>query len=174
MEPNAQLLRKAAIRTATEQDMAAVADIYGHYVQTSTCTFEIDPPDVEEMTRRYRKVMAMGAPYLVAQVESRVVGYAYAGAYRERAAYRHTLENSIYVAPDCHGQGLGGRLMQEVIRAATGGNFLQMVAVIGDRANTASVRLHERLGFVPVGVLADVGYKHGRWLDTVLMQRTLC
>lgn len=163
-----------AIRPAEERDMAAVASLYAHYVRTATCTFEIEPPDAGEMAARLSKAKSLGAPYFVAEVGGTVAGYAYASTYRDRPAYRHTLENSVYVAPEFHGKGLGRSLMERVIQVATGGNFIQMVAVIGDSSNAASIRLHASLGFEHVGVLKDVGFKHGRWLDTVLMQRTLC
>lgn len=163
----------AVVRPAEEGDMGAVATIYAHYVLTATCTFEIDPPSSAEMTARFLKVRALTGPYLVAEVDGQVAGYAYAGSYRERPAYRHTLENSVYVAPNFHGRGIGRRLLEQLVKAATGGNFLQMVAVVGDSANTASIRLHESVGFRTVGVLEDVGFKHGRWLNTVLMQRAL-
>lgn len=162
------------IRSADEGDIEAITVIYAHYVRSATCTFETEPPDAVEMLARLQKVRALGAPYLVAQVKSEVAGYAYAGTYRARPAYRHTLENSVYVAPGFQGVGIGHRLLRHLIDAATGGDFLQMIAVVGDSRNVASIRLHDRLGFRTVGVLEDVGFKHGRWLDTVLMQRTLC
>jgi phosphinothricin acetyltransferase len=173
MQAEQSVVGKVVVRPAEEQDVPFITAIYGHYVLNATCTFELEPPDAHEMLMRFRKVKALGAPYLVAQLDDQVVGYAYAGSYRDRPAYRHTLENSVYVAPDFHARGLGRQLMEQLIKAATGGNFLQMVAVVGDSGNAASIQLHERLGFRTVGVLEDVGFKFGRWLNTVLMQRTL-
>lgn len=164
---------RVLVREAEEGDMDQVARLYGHYVLGATCTFETEAPDANEMADRFRKVKAISAPYLVAEVDGAVAGYAYAAAYRARAAYRHTLENSVYVAPGFGGRGIGRRLLQELITQATKRDFVQMVAVIGDSANQASVKLHASLGFERVGVLRDVGFKHGRWLDTVLMQRAL-
>nr|WP_236589038.1 GNAT family N-acetyltransferase [Ramlibacter aurantiacus] len=154
--------------------MPALARIYAHYVLHSTCTFELEPPSAADMAARFRTVTGRSGPFLVAQCGEAIVGYAYAGPYRDRPAYRHTVESSVYLDPACVGRGIGRQLMGELVRAATGGEFLQMVAVIGDSANHASIRLHESLGFRRVGVLVDVGFKHGKWVDTVLMQRRLC
>lgn len=162
------------IRQAAGGDFEAIAALYGHYVQNATCTFEIDPPAAAEMLERWNAVRRAGLPWLVAEdAGGRVTGYAYASRYRERPAYRHTVENSVYVANGRGGEGIGSRLLAELIAQTTGGDFLQMVAVIGDSRNAASVALHARHGFRRVGVLEDVGFKHGRWLDTVIMQRCL-
>ncbi len=161
------------IRACTAHDIAAVSAIYRHAVLTGTASFEIEPPDEAEMTRRFDALTAGHHPYLVAALTGAVVGYAYAGPYRTRPAYRGTVENSVYVAPDQHRRGIGRALLAALIEAATGFGFRQMVAVIGDSANAGSIGLHAALGFTPVGTLRAVGWKHGRWLDTVLMQRAL-
>lgn len=161
------------IRPCTGDDIPAVTAIYRHAVATGTASFEIDPPDEAEMLRRFEALRAGHHPYLVAEQAGEIAGYAYAGAYRARPAYRGTVENSVYVAPDRQGRGIGRALLAGVIEAATAGGFRQMVAVIGDSGNAASVGLHAALGFEPVGTLRSVGWKHGRWLDTVLMQRAL-
>lgn len=160
-------------RAATAADAPALAEIYAHYVLTHTATFEIDPPDATEMERRRQVVLAAGMPYLVAVAHGQVIGYGYAGTYRPRVAYRHTVEDSIYLRPEWAGRGVGRDLLGRLITASEAAGFRQMVAVIGDSANTASVRLHARLGFVEIGTLREVGFKFGRWLDTVIMQRPL-
>ena len=163
------------IRTAAAHDFAEIAAIYGHYVRHATCTFELEPPPEAEMLARWEAVQRAGLPWLVAEdAAGRVAGYAYASRYRERPAYRHTVENSVYVANGRGGEGIGSRLLGELIARSTGGDFLKMVAIIGDSGNAASLALHARHGFRRVGVLEGVGFKHGRWLDTVIMQRSLC
>jgi phosphinothricin acetyltransferase len=161
------------IRPATGEDLAAVTAIYARHVRDGTASFELEPPSEEEMRRRHAELRARGYPYLVAEAGGEVLGYAYAGPYRPRLAYRDTVENSVYLRPDAAGRGLGTRLLDALIAACAACGFRQMVAVVGDSANLASIRLHERLGFRSVGVLRSVGYKHGRWLDTVLLQRAL-
>ncbi len=163
----------ALVRPSTVEDVAAIAAIYAHYVRNTTSTFELDPPAVEEMARRRQFVLLFGMPYLVAESEGNIVGYAYAGQYRPRPAYRFTVEDSIYVAPDCTGRGYGGLLLHSLIAACARTPARQMIAVIADSANLSSVALHARCGFRMVGTFADVGYKFDRWVDTVLMQRTL-
>ena len=163
----------AIIRPATGNDIAAIAAIYARHVRDGTASFELEPPSEEEMRRRHAELRARGYPYLVAETGGEVLGYAYAGPYRPRLAYRDTVENSVYLRPEAAGHGLGTRLLDALIAACAARGFRQMVAVVGDSANLASIRLHERLGFRPVGVLRSVGYKHGRWLDTVLLQRAL-
>jgi len=153
--------------------MAAITAIYAHAVRFGTATWELDPPDVAEMTRRFDALTAAGFPVLVADAAGVVLGYAYAGSYRPRAAYRWTVEDSVYVAPDAQGRGVGRALLTALVDACTARGFRQMMAVIGDRDNVASVGLHTAMGFVPVGVATGVGFKHGRWLDQVLMQRAL-
>ncbi|MEJ7931652.1 N-acetyltransferase family protein [Ramlibacter sp. AN1015] len=163
-----------SVRQAEAQDVPAITALYRHYVLGSTCTFETQPPDPGAMSERVRAVQQLGLPWLVAQEPAgRLVGYAYAARYRERAAYRHTIENSVYVCPTSQRAGIGSRLLSELIARASGGDFLQMVAIIGDSRNAASVALHARHGFRKVGVLEDVGFKLGQWLDTVIMQRGL-
>jgi phosphinothricin acetyltransferase len=161
------------IRPATPADLPAITAIYGHHVATGRASFEITPPSLEEMRRRHAALVAAGMPYLVAEVEGAVRGYAYAGAYRPRVAYRDTVENSIYVAADAAGQGLGRLLLAGLVEACTALGLRQMIAVVGDSANIASVRLHEAAGFRRVGVLRSVGRKHGEWLDVVLLQLPL-
>jgi len=160
-------------RTARAADAAEIAAIYGHYVRTALATFETDPPDAAEMARRLQQVRERGLPCLVAEVEGRVAGYAYAAPYRPRPAYRFTVENSVYVHPAHQRKGLGRLLLTELIAACEAAGCRQMVAVIGDGRNAASIGLHEALGFRRVGVLRSVGFKFGRWVDTVLMQRPL-
>lgn len=162
-----------SFRPATVQDAESLASIYAHYVLTHTVTFETEPPSAMEMNRRRTVIMDANMPYLVAEAAGRVIGYGYAGSYRPRAAYRFTLEDSIYLDPTWTGRGVGRALLGELIAASEAAGFRQMIAVIGDSANTPSVKLHARLGFTHVGTLRDVGFKFGRWLDTVIMQRAL-
>ena len=161
------------IRPAAADDFPAIAAIYAEAVRTGTASFELDPPDVAEMRRRFAAVTAFGGPYLVAVGEGRVLGYAYAGAYRTRPAYRFTVEDSIYLDASARGRGVGRALLGRLIADCTATGFRQMVAVIGDQANAASIGLHAALGFHMVGSLVSTGWKHGRWLDSVLMQRPL-
>ncbi|MGJ7502887.1 GNAT family N-acetyltransferase [Variovorax sp. ZT5P49] len=161
------------ILDAEPHHMAAVQAIYSHYVLHDLCSFEEEVPTVDQMQARRADVLRRGLPYLVALKDGEVVGYAYATAYRARSAYRHTVEDSIYVAQDMHGHGIGKALLREVIRRCTDSGFTQMVAVVGNSANAGSQGLHERLGFEMVGVLRNVGFKFGQWVDTVLMQREL-
>ena len=161
------------IRPCGQGDIAAVAEIYSHHVFHSLATFECESPGQEEMVRRWRSALERGFPYLVAERGGEVVGYTYAGPYRARPAYRFAVENSVYVRADSARQGIGLALLQALIRECECRSFRQMIAVIGDSANHASIGLHERLGFRMVGVLRSVGFKFGRWVDTVLMQREL-
>ena len=161
------------IRPAIDADMDAVTAIYAHHVLHGVASFETEPPDAAEMCRRRADVLAKRLPYLVAASGETVLGYAYASPYRTRAAYAHTVENSVYLRPDAIGHGVGQLLLAVVIEACEARGLRQMVAIVGDSANIASVRLHEKLGFRRVGVLTGVGYKHGRWLDSVLLQRAL-
>jgi L-amino acid N-acyltransferase YncA len=161
------------IRPATAGDMAAVATIYAHHVRHGLATFEEVPPTADELAARLAAVSGQGLPYLVAELEGKVVGYSYATPYRARPAYRHTVEDSVYVEGGLGGRGIGRALLAELIRRCEAGPWRQMVAIIGDRANAASIALHASQGFRPVGTLEAVGFKLGRWVDTVLMQRAL-
>jgi L-amino acid N-acyltransferase YncA len=161
------------IRAATASDMDAIAHIYAHHVNHGTGTFETDPPDSSEIGRRWAEVTARGLPWLVADDDGDVVGYAYAGPYRPRVAYGRTVEDSIYVRADRLGSGVGKLLMPALISATKACGMHQMIAVIGDSGNQASIHLHRRFGFQDAGILKDVGFKFGRWLDTVFMQRSL-
>jgi L-amino acid N-acyltransferase YncA len=161
------------IRPATLADIPAITTIYAHAVTYGTATFEIEPPNEAEMAGRFRSLAEGGFPYLVAERDGDVRGYAYAGTYRPRVAYRYTVENSVYVAPRCHRQGIGRALIDELVSTAGASGFRQMIAVIGDSAQAASIALHRAAGFEMVGTFTAVGFKFGRWLDTVLMQRSL-
>jgi L-amino acid N-acyltransferase YncA len=161
------------IRPSTEADIAQIAAIYAHHVLHGTASFETEPPDDAEIARRRSDVLARGLPYLVAEDAGAVAGYAYAGPYRARPAYRFSVEDSVYIEASRAGQGIGSLLLARLIEEAEEAGARQMIAVIGDSANIASVRLHEKFGFRYVGVLRSVGYKFERWLDTVLMQRPL-
>jgi len=161
------------IRPATQRDIPAIAEIYGGYVMSSPATFETEPPDSAEMGRRWYSIISGGYPYLVADCDGSVAGYAYAGPYRARPAYRFSVEDSIYVRASAHRQGLGRLLLSELIGQCAHRGYRQMIAVIGGNANTASVRLHEAFGFRHVGTLLSVGFKFDEWQDTVIMQRCL-
>jgi L-amino acid N-acyltransferase YncA len=161
------------IRDALEADLEGVAAIYELEVLEGTASFELEPPDLAELGTRWRAVRAAGLPYLVAELDGRIAGYAYAGPYRTRPGYRYTCEDSVYIARFARRQGLGRLLLDRVIAEATASGRRQMVAIVGDSAHLASIRLHERAGFRVVGTLQDVGCKFGRWLDTVIMQRPL-
>ena len=162
------------IRPAKTADIPAITRIYAHAVEHGTASFELTPPDETEMARRMRDLMGKGFPYLVAEIDGVLAGYAYAGPFRSRPAYRLTVENSVYIAPDTHRRGIGRALLTALIEAAQANGFRQMIAVIGDSTKqAASIGLHEALGFRHVGILEHVGFKHGRWLDSVLMQRAL-
>jgi phosphinothricin acetyltransferase len=161
------------IRPTIEADLPAITAIYDHAVRHGTATFELVPPDLAEMTRRYNALIDGGYPYFVAVLGGRVAGYAYAGAYRPRPAYRFTVENSIYLDPSVHRRGVGLQLLQRLILECEVRGFRQMIAVIGDSANAASVGVHARTGFRLIGTHPNVGLKFGRWLDTVMMQRDL-
>lgn len=155
-------------------DLPQIVEIYAHAVLHGTASFELTPPNLAEMTKRFHALVDNGFPYFVAKSHDGVLlGYAYAGAYRPRPAYRFTLEDSVYIAPDAQGLGLGRALLEAVIRDAEDKNFRQMIGVIGDSKHRASIALHEKLGFTPAGVFKNIGWKQERWLDTLLMQRTL-
>ncbi|HXX08950.1 MAG TPA: GNAT family N-acetyltransferase [Pseudolabrys sp.] len=163
-----------AIRAARTYDIPAITRIYADAVVHGTASFELDPPDESEMAKRMRYLLDNNFPYLAAEAAGELCGYAYAGPYRARPAYRWTVEDSVYIAPAMYRRGIGRALLAAVIAAAGAREFRQMIAVIGDSVRQApSVGLHEALGFSHVGVLQEVGFKHGRWLDTVIMQRAL-
>ncbi len=166
-------MQKLLIRPCAAADMPAITAIYAHHVLHGAASFETDPPSLEEMCRRRSDVLRKDLPYLVAVHDDAIAGYAYAGTYRPRAAYRDTVENSVYLRGDLAGRGIGTRLLKTLIDDCEARDLRQMIAVIGDSANVASIRLHLRCGFRNVGTLASVGHKHGRWLDSVLMQRAL-
>jgi L-amino acid N-acyltransferase YncA len=162
-----------AIRPAAAADIPAIAAIYAHHVLHGSATFEEVPPDEAEMARRHAAVTGRGLPYVVAEEAGRVVGYAYAAPYRERSAYRFTLEDSIYLDPAAIRRGIGRALLERVVADSTAWGARQMLAVIGDSGNAGSIALHRRLGFTPAGNLTSVGFKLGRWVDSVFMQRAL-
>ena len=160
------------VRDSQPSDMAAVQRIYAHYVTSTLSTFEETPPTVAEIAVRRDDVLSLGLPFLVGECEGAIVGYAYAGRYRPRSAYRFTVEDSVYVADGFIGSGIGSALLSTLIARCDQGPWRQMIAVIGD-SGTASIALHQKLGFARIGTLRAVGFKHGRWVDTVLMQRPL-
>ena len=161
------------IRACETRDLAPICSIYGHHVLHGLATFEVEPPDAEELARRREQILALGLPYLVAEVQGRVIGYAYAAPYRARPAYRYTLEDSIYLDRDYAGKGLGRTLLQALIVGCERAGYRQMIAVIGDSANLPSIKLHAACGFKHAGLLPATGFKFGRWVDSVLMQRAL-
>ncbi|MBB2168963.1 N-acetyltransferase [Gluconacetobacter aggeris] len=158
------------IRAAHTTDLPEITAIYAHHVLHGCASFEIEAPTVEEMTRRMETLRARDFPYLVAEQDGSVIGYAYAGPYHPRIAYRDTVEDSIYLSPDAAGRGIGTALLGALIAECVARGFRQMMALVGDSANLPSIRLHERHGFRTVGTLQSVGYKFGRWLDVVLLQ----
>ena len=166
--------RDAIVRPAALEDCPDITEIYRVAVLAGTGSFEIEPPDEAEMARRFEAIVAGGFPYLVATSGTKVLGFAYANAFRERAAFRYTIEDSIYVASGYQRAGVGRMLLGELIRHSRERGFREMVAVIGDSANAASIGLHRDLGFRDAGKFTAVGFKHGQWLDAVLMQLTLC
>lgn len=161
------------VRSATAADADALAAIYGHHVLHGFGTFEEAPPAAEEMERRRLAVIERALPYLVAERAGRVLGFAYASPFRPRAAYRYTAEDSVYVAPDAVGQGVGRAMLSQVIAVCEAKGLRQLVAVIGDSGNAASIGLHRSLGFKPAGLGRGFGFKHGRWVDIVFMQKAL-
>lgn len=162
------------IRNAEGRDLEAITAIYREAVLNGTASYELDPPDAGEMTRRFAAIKQDGYPFFVAEsAAGRVVGYAYASAFRARPAYRWSVENSVYVDPDAQGQGAGRTLLATLLRECERLGFRQMVAVIGGAENRASIALHKSLDFEMIGIFKGSGYKHGQWLDTVLMQKAL-
>lgn len=161
------------VRPSLETDAPGLAAIYGHHVLHGLASFEEVPPTPEDMAGRRAAIVALGLPYLVAEEDGRVLGYAYAGPFRPRAAYRYTVEDSVYVAPDAIGKGVGRAVLTEVLAACEALGVRQVMAVIGDSGNAGSIGLHAALGFEHAGICRAVGFKHGRWLDSVWMQKSL-
>jgi L-amino acid N-acyltransferase YncA len=166
-------MSEVRVRTAEPSDITAVARIYADAVRNGTATFEVEPPDEAEIARRMHGLLANNYPYLVAERSGVIAGYAYAGPYHLRPAYRWTVEDSIYLDSQFQRQGIGGLLMRHLLAKAETLGFRQMVALVGDSTNIASIALHAAAGFQRVGTLQSVGFKHGRWLDVVMMQRPL-
>ena len=162
-----------SIRAAIKSDLPSIARIYAHAVLHGTASFELEPPDENEMTRRYHALVDNNYPYLVAEDNAALIGYAYAGPHRTRPAYNWTVEDSIYIAPEWQRRGIGGMLLSRLIAESERRNYRQMIAVIGDSNQIGSIKVHERHGFSLIGTYANVGFKFNRWLDSVLMQRTL-
>jgi phosphinothricin acetyltransferase len=167
------LLQRLVVRDSIPADMPAIQSIYAPHVLHGLATFEEVPPSVDELLMRRGKVTDLGLPHLVAELDGGVVGYSYATPYRARPAYRYAIEDSVYVAEGQGGRGIGGALLRTLVDRCERGPWRQMVAVVGDSGNAASIALHRRLGFQHVGTLTSVGFKLGRWVDTVLMQRAL-
>ena len=164
---------RVEIRPAKPDDLAAIHAIYSHHVLNGLASFEEEPPSRDEIARRFREVTGGGLPWIVAQYGTEAVGYGYCSLYRTRSAYRHSLEDSIYVKPGMEGKGIGKLLLAELIRRCEGLGYRQIIAVIGDSGNAASINLHAAAGFLRVGTLRSVGFKFGRWVDSVIMQRPL-
>jgi L-amino acid N-acyltransferase YncA len=162
-----------SVRTAGPHDLAATHEIYAHYVATSVATFELVAPDAGEWARRFDAIAKAGLPFVVAELGGRVAGYAYCSPWKTRPAYRQTAEDSIYVAPWAAGHGLGGALLDELLRRSSAAGVREVLAVIADSGDPASLVLHQKRGFTEAGRLRAVGFKHDRWLDTVLLQRSL-
>ena len=161
------------VRPAAPQDLPAIQSIYAHHVMHGLASFEEAAPPLEEMRRRFDDITRQGFPYLVAEERAEILGYGYCSLYRTRSAYRHTLEDSIYVKEGKQGKGVGKAMLAELINRCTALNYRQLIAVIGDSANAGSIRLHASLGFVRAGLLRSTGYKFGRWVDSVYMQLPL-
>lgn len=161
------------MRPTVVDDLAAIADIYAHHVRSGVATFEIDPPDAQEWRRRFGAVTDAGLPFLTAEIADEIAGYAYCVQWKPRAAYRHTVEDSIYLAPGAVGRGVGSRLLDALLGGCADAGVREVIAVIVDSDAEASLALHRNRGFVDAGRLTAVGFKHGRWLDTVLLQRSL-
>ncbi|MCA8967663.1 MAG: N-acetyltransferase [Planctomycetes bacterium] len=162
-----------SIRDAVDTDLPAIQAIYAHHVTHGLASFELEPPDLAEMTRRRADLLARGMPYIVAEHGGTVAGYAYAGPYRPRPAYRFLVENSVYVHPERQRLGIGGALLAALVDRCEAWGARQMIAVIGDSGNAPSIALHALHGFSHAGVIRSAGFKHGRWVDTVLMQRAI-
>jgi L-amino acid N-acyltransferase YncA len=167
------LRANVSIRPTSPGDLDAVAEIYAHHVRTGVATFELTPPDRAEWLHRLRTVTARGLPFLTATLDGEIAGYAYCSPWKTRPAYQHTVEDSVYVAPDAFGRGVGGRLLDALLEDCTRSGIREVIAVIVDADGAASLALHRNRGFVDAGRLTAVGFKHGRWLDTLLLQRSL-
>ena len=165
--------QRPMVRDATHEDLAAVQAIYAHHVAHGLASFEETAPDEAEIARRRAAILDLGLPYLVAEVDGRVKGFAYASPYRPRSAYRYSVEDSVYVAPESMRLGVGGVLLGDLIERCQALGYRQMVAIIGDSCNTPSIDLHAKMGFQPGGIIRSVGFKLGRWVDQVIMQRAL-
>jgi phosphinothricin acetyltransferase len=161
------------IRPSTDADLAATTAIYTHHVLHGTGTFEIDPPTLDDMTARRADVLSKGLPYLVAEEQGRVLGFAYCNWFKPRPAYRFSAEDSIYLAPEATGRGLGRQLLTALAEAAEAHGVRKLIAVIGDSANAGSIGVHRALGFAHVGTIRSCGWKFERWLDIVLMEKAL-
>ena len=161
------------VRASTTEDATALAEIYGHHVLNGFGTFEEVPPSVQDMAARRQAIVERGLPYLVAEDAGRILGFAYAGPFRPRAAYRYTVEDSVYVAPEAIGRGVGKAMLAAVLRDCEAFGIRQVVAVIGDSQNAGSIALHSGLGFEHAGVGRSLGWKHGRWVDIVWMRKAL-
>ena len=161
------------VRPAEARDIASIRGIYAHHVRHGLASFEETPPNAAEIARRWKKAIRRGLPYLVAESEGIVVGFAYANLFRERSAYRFAVENSVYIVPRLHRCGIGSILLDELILRCEAAGYRQMVAVIGDSANIASIALHRNKGFEMAGTLPGIGFKFGRWVDNVYMRRPL-
>jgi len=165
--------RAVLVRDATDADLGAVHSIYAHHVLSGLASFEEVPPRLEEMRRRFIELTDRGLPYLVARIESAIAGFGYCAPYRARPAYRYALEDSVYTHPDFLRRGVGRALLAALVERAGALGYRQLVAVIGDSAHLPSIRVHADAGFLRVGTLRSVGFKFGRWVDTVIMQRPL-
>jgi phosphinothricin acetyltransferase len=162
-----------ALRPAVSGDFPAIHAIYAHHVLNGLASFEEEPPSQEELLGRHGEITGRGLPYIVAEVAGNIAGYGYCALYRTRSAYRYALEDSVYVRHNMHGRGVGSALLAELIRRCEGLGYRQLIAVIGDSAHAASIGLHASQGFLRVGTLRSVGFKFGRWVDSVIMQRPL-
>jgi len=161
------------IRDAEASDLSAIQQIYAHHVLHGTGSFEEAPPQLKEITARFELVKARNLPWIVAEIDGGIAGYSYANLYRERSAYRFTLENAVYIAPERVRSGVGRALLGDVLARAAAGGYREMIAVIGDNENHGSIGLHRAMGFRHIGTLEKVGFKFGRWLDSVIMQKNL-
>jgi L-amino acid N-acyltransferase YncA len=164
---------QASVRPATTDDLSAVAGIFAYYATNTVVTFEEDPPAVTYWQQRFRSCNERRLPFLVAEADGMVAGYAYASPWRPKPAYRHTAEDSVYLAPACRGKGVGRLLLDALLAACATADVQQVIAVIADTGDPASAALHRACGFTEAGRLSKVGRKHGRWIDTVLLQRTV-